>query len=633
MASTHACIRLVNIIFTNTETIIGDTIISPSGPNLKIQIIPNDNGKDIAELKMWYSNSDSIPSRLNEELTEFNLFKAIAYAMNGDGDTLFDRAASYMRTIPFDEVAVIMKEYTKNIEDGILLDGFIAGIGAYIAFLLLNENNIFMNQMPFQFGVPCTVNSGNSINKNMFQYLSLPLTALAKVAHGVLLQLVVFIQSFINMWEPAFNNGPIIGSINEARMCMEVIGGFSQHIISSLAQTKSHQESVVASLNSLENNLQVTVNESIHKMQREINNLLIETRTSIKDLTENAMSQLTFIDDTVKLKISENIENNLNAQVEAKIVLGIEESRDRIKEIVRYHTQNEGTKLLKLAVDERESELKGTLVGLEHRIEILYNKLDSAGSQNHTDTQNNDNYQIIDSEISTPDTTDGACSKSKSNEHYDTNGPLIGETIYLNSNRSLSPPNDPKWNHTKHRKESEVWQNASENRNFNSQSRSFILPQENSSEIRNLSSNSRTLSEIKSSPSDNFSEIRDSASESRNLSEIRDPISSSGNLSEPTKFTPQTRTPSEPRNFVSQSRNVTEIRDPIPQQTTISENENSQSRNISEIRNPIPSAEIRDNIPPPENINEIRNLTHTQGENRILSRPWNRRRVVTNQHN
>ena len=403
MASTDSRIRSINIVFTPSSTIIQERTSSMSTTYLLIQVTPNHNGKDIGSIKICYSDPNSSPSRFNEEINNSDMLTSIAYTMNDtlNQNTLVDQVASYLKTLPNEEISVIMKEYSKYIEDGILLDGFIAGIASYLTFLLLNENSIFMNQISFQMTIPFMVNNSSCITRNMFKYLTLPLSGLSKVSRGVLFQLVTFLQSFINIWEPAFVPGPIIDNNNEAKICMEVISGLANDATEKLSKIQTHQNTMMSSLNAIETRLKLTIDDSLNKMKREINDLLIETRASIKDLTDHVIKQLNVvdckiedavstIDDVVKHKVGKIVENQLDSQIKHKISSEIENTQERIGEIITHYTMNEGKKIVTEAVDKRESSLQGKLIGLEHRIEILYNNMSASSGEKLIINENKD---------------------------------------------------------------------------------------------------------------------------------------------------------------------------------------------------------------------------------------------------
>ncbi|CAH6419043.1 Hypothetical protein HVR_LOCUS234 [uncultured virus] len=271
------------------------------------------------------------------------------------------------------------------------------------------------------------------------------------------------------MWEPGFNYGQAIGANNEARMAMEIVSGLSNNAVSTLAQVNSQQEAINNSLNMMEHKLKVTVDNAITRMTREINNLLVETRSAVKDLSAHVSTQLAnvndvvaghtrLIDDSIKEKISKTIETELEFQIGAKIGEEIENSHEKIKGIVTEYVINDGKRLVTDAVDKRESEIQGTLVGLEHRIEILYNKLESSqinyNYQKITDLTNTDDEQSntnefifqhdpfqngfvglqnIDIEIDPSNHLDGVQSQTELTKRDDTERSASGKIIDINS--------------------------------------------------------------------------------------------------------------------------------------------------------------------------------------------------------
>lgn len=390
-----ALIQPITITFTSSSTTIGQSTSIPSVGHLRIQIIPSNDGKNINSIKICYFDQNSLPQRFNEEIVDTNIFESISHSIiqNNNGSTLVDKISSYMRTLPNDDISIIMKEYSKYIEDGILLDGFIAGIASYFAFFLLNENSVFMNQMLFQITMPYLLSNCNILTKNMFRYVSLPLLALSKISHGVLLQLIIFIQSFINIWEPAFIQGCDIDIINETKICMEIISGLVNDATIKLSSIQSQQDFLMKSVNNIESRLRETIDDSVFKMKREINNLIVETRQSVKELSDHVVNQshiidskikeaTSTIDHTLQYKIGSLLESELDDQIKDKIVSGLEETQERVEELVKHYTMNEGKKIITDAVNEKESEMQGTLIGLEHRIEILYNKLSNDSGEN-----------------------------------------------------------------------------------------------------------------------------------------------------------------------------------------------------------------------------------------------------------
>src|SRR5436853_1634089 len=362
------------ITFTNDGVNIANSQMPIMGENyyLKIQILHTQNSKDIQSIKIHYYDPSVAPYHLNEDISDDSIFTAITYSMKGNDDSLVDRATNYMKSLPPDEVSIIFKEYSKYIKDGVVLDCFIACIAYYMAFLVLNENNIFVNQIPFQFSMPYSVYSGNLINRNMFQYISLPLISLCKICQGGLLQLILFIQSFINIWEPLFTDGPIIGTLNESRMCLEIINGFSQHVASTLAQTKCQQNLLIQQMNSMENQLRGIVEQSMFRTRREIDNLLIDTRESIEDVKM-------LINDSIKEKISKITDTELDNIIQTKTQTQgeIESSRQQIKDIdtsLKSSGLNDILNSLDSRINDLQRYVESSTPSLIHRIDDLYER-------------------------------------------------------------------------------------------------------------------------------------------------------------------------------------------------------------------------------------------------------------------
>jgi hypothetical protein len=255
------------VYFTQDSTSINSKISSKS--SLKIQIIPTEDKTEINSIKISYFNGIS---QINEEIDDANIFSALTCSLNGIGDTLVEKITSYMNNLEEDEICVIIKEYSKYINDGVLFDALVAGIGSYLALLVLIENGAFVGQFPFEFSVPCSVCSGNTINGNMFKYMSLPLISLRKLSQGVLLQLVIFVESFINIWSPLFLEGPSISTMNESKVCLEIISGFSQHILSQKTENSYMSENYEQFFRKCENLLQESSNK-IMQLTNKVNEL------------------------------------------------------------------------------------------------------------------------------------------------------------------------------------------------------------------------------------------------------------------------------------------------------------------------------------------------------------------------
>ena len=499
-------INPIDIIFTSNDIKIYNSEHSTSEFKLKIQVIPDKSGKDISQIKFWYFDSDINSPRINENIINNILFKSITYSIVGDSQNLIERIADYMRKLPNDEILVITREYKKYILDGMLLDGFISGIATYIVFLYLNENGAFSGQMPFQFTIPFPIDNGDIMNRNMFQYISLPICALAKISKGVLLQIISYIQGFINMWEPAFSNGPVIGSINESRIAMEVVSGLSNTVISSLSKIQNKQQIITDSLNIMEDRLKRTIDEAVIKMGREINNLLVESRSAVKELFDHKDNIKSIsekeICEIVETKLNHNNEiqsqkyNSFESVINNKIETVINNSHSKIHEIVSEC----------ISGDKRDYEIQRSVLGLEHRVEILYDKLDSNKSGLFSSNSLINNETIGDSIISLSDQSNFSINnKSSKNNHTDQS------YFFINNDKSLesSPSNQSSFSVNNKLSES----NSANQSNFsinNKSSESSSANQSNFS-INNKSSESSSANQSNFSTNNKLSENKEQA--------------------------------------------------------------------------------------------------------------------------
>lgn len=194
----------------------------------------------------------------------------------------------YIDNLPPDELIIMQKFY----KDGDLRNALINGIGVYLGFLYLNENGLFANQLPFQFNVPLPTD-GKCLNRYLFQYLSLPLYALSKTTTGALLELIVYIQNFINLFEPLFFWREEISNKELTRLSMEIIIGLTHNSINQVDKIKTNFQ------------------DEIIKMRREMNNVINETRFNnnlkINEIAElsGKLSQQNIQIESLKLKLLE----------------------------------------------------------------------------------------------------------------------------------------------------------------------------------------------------------------------------------------------------------------------------------------------------------------------------------------
>lgn len=434
MATSDPRIHPTTVTFTPTSAYVGDSNVASNTAYIKVQVLPTGNGKDIESVQIWYFNPDAVPSRLNEKLSETNIFRQLIFNIKGSKSTLVDKAAEYMHALSSDEIAIIVKEYTKYVDsNGVLIDVFIAGIGAYLGFLLLNENGAFTNQMPFQFGVLHPVRSGMTLTRNMFEYLSLPLTALIRSGQGILLQLVLFIQSFINLWEPLFLDGPILNTNHTARMALEVISGLAQHVTTTLVRTQELNAAISRQLSSVETRLQSYVDDALVKLRREFNNLVAESRGAIKEL--NSASEVHRLNESIKEKVAQITDSHLINQIHPLIKIEVAASQNYIDELIRAHDERTSSSLneLRTILEHQQVIIQGleAIEDIESQDGQRSNRYDNLSNNDAADeylppsppTEPNDQCE----ESINEDISHWIQPETRSHEYIDTGGPIAGK--------------------------------------------------------------------------------------------------------------------------------------------------------------------------------------------------------------
>lgn len=303
--TTYSHLRDLVVTFTPDDVDISTVAKSITGSFLRVEISASTDRTNIHSVKIRYVNDGSRSPGIYEDFSDEIIFRGLTLSMKGDADSLAEKATTYANTLPKDDVAAILKEYSKFIVDGTVLDGLVAGIASYLAFVFLIENSTFASQMPFQFTTPNNVRSGNSVNYNMLQYMSLPLSALSRTASGILLQLATFVQSFINIWAPMFTQGPVIGGNNELRLALDIISGYSDHVTKILAETKAANDALQAAADKTVRDMETKLTQMMAKIQRDTNNLLATTRETTESLRDEiAKTQGRMLDDAIIRQIN-----------------------------------------------------------------------------------------------------------------------------------------------------------------------------------------------------------------------------------------------------------------------------------------------------------------------------------------
>ena len=281
-----SCMHDITITCNRKNITVTESQVSEAeNEYIQITVGVSADGRDIKRIEVTYVSADL---RIQEELSNGTVFQSATLSMKGIGESFLDRVQEYAGTLSSDDIAIIKQEYSVWIRDGTFLDAVLEGLGAYLGFIFMNENGVFANQMPFQFTLPCAVQSGNTVNSNMFEYVSLPLTAVSRASSGPLREFAVFVQTFINIWTPLFLPGPIVTSAIESRLALEIISGYANHVNSEFAEIQRQH----AELLEHQDNIHKRCDDAVARMQRELANLVIATQESLNELKSQTQREI-----------------------------------------------------------------------------------------------------------------------------------------------------------------------------------------------------------------------------------------------------------------------------------------------------------------------------------------------------
>ncbi len=291
---------LLDIVITPCSATINTNNECPDLPNcyLQIKVYPTPCGRNIRCIEYWYHCG----TKLHGEITDPKVLQAVtSYSVIGEAsDSLSEKIGCYITGVPEEQMVIMLQEYAVYMTDGILLDGVVAGIASYLVLLTLIEEGIF--PLPFEFNIPYKVSSGLSLTKNMLEYINLPLSTILKISdnleslscdpdkiccewisntkicqvNGILKQLALFVLSFMNIWDLLFVAGQTIDSDTRALLCIEMIHGISQCSTSLLLGYIKRQDDIMHELSCMEEKIRCYVEETMKRMRRELDNLVID---------------------------------------------------------------------------------------------------------------------------------------------------------------------------------------------------------------------------------------------------------------------------------------------------------------------------------------------------------------------
>ncbi len=184
---------------------------------------------------------DHIKCKISMDNNTYNIEQEdISSWLVGTGD-LSSKLTMYMASLSDSQLNTIQKEYINYVNDGIISDGFISGLSAYMVMCFLINNGMIPG---YQLNIP----SDNIINTNMFNYISVALRAFSTMNLGWFSQLSRYVEIFINVWEGIFIAGSKIKVGSYAQLSVDIIAGMSQHVMSQLQTIQQQQYALYLAL-------------------------------------------------------------------------------------------------------------------------------------------------------------------------------------------------------------------------------------------------------------------------------------------------------------------------------------------------------------------------------------------------
>lgn len=284
--------------------------------HLQIKIIIDSDNADIEAIEIQYFQDKWV-------YDDAQLYHNLLYSIREKGDSLKEKISNFTKSLGKEEVQIIIREYSNYIEDGIILDGFLAGIGAYLTFLVLNESNKL--DLSFNSNMANKIEDYNIFNRHMFRFINLHLYVISNSDNKTFSKLALFVQNFINIWELSFADGPLIPSHIENKMYVEIIANHADNINKKIVDNYKEHERNVSILQ-----------DKIEK----IDNIL---------------------DKTLKTRMLQVVDRDLTAKID-------EELAEKAKNI--------SEQLINKSLSERYDNIERRLQNIEDHIKILYNKLE-----------------------------------------------------------------------------------------------------------------------------------------------------------------------------------------------------------------------------------------------------------------
>jgi hypothetical protein len=320
-----------------------------------------------------------------------------------EGPSILEIFNHHILTINNDDLISITNEYAKYHSDN-LFKSFIAGCLAYSAFHLMLQDGKFSQYLPFRVTIPCY---DNIFSKSIFSLTSLLLSVYSQISNGIVSTLSTFIQSFMNIWEPLFKTGTDVPMIVQTKLNSEILTGVASHISGMI---DIQQQTVSNSLKTFELYIDSKVNNYLSQMTKTIDINHGKIQHQIKAFEELQLSQ--DITNDIKKNIMDDVAKEINDAFESSInsstdyINNSQNCNDTNKnfkklmcEIKNKTRENQCEKFIELKLIELRKDVNNSILGLEHRIEILYNNLkDQKHEKRFKNDPKNDysEYQFVD---------------------------------------------------------------------------------------------------------------------------------------------------------------------------------------------------------------------------------------------
>ena len=236
------------------------------------------DGDDIIIIETYFEKEiTSIRAYINGKKYNIKGYDHVARAINGKGDSFIERVTDAMNKLPNSDVNLLLKEYSKYINDGVILDGFVGGLVSVITFISLYDEGVFAGITPLQFNTPHDV-----LSRNGLSYLSLAIEALIQTTNGKFRNLFIFMLNFINMWETIFIDGREIPVLMQGKLILEASSCINREITKKMVELRKECDRIKVEMLEMERRCQGNIDNAFNKVSRNVSNLIVDANQLIE---------------------------------------------------------------------------------------------------------------------------------------------------------------------------------------------------------------------------------------------------------------------------------------------------------------------------------------------------------------